>query len=101
MLTANRTILISLTRGVVIMEFLKNPPTVKLLAKHLIVACDSYIALKISEKQIKELIIHYAYQHGKKLFSHKNTLNPTIINRIGKKRIEIVNIMLDGFQYSF
>jgi uncharacterized protein (TIGR04540 family) len=80
------------------MEFLKNPTTVKMLAAQIIKACDNYIALKIPEKQLKDLITYYAAQHGKKLFSHAS-LNPTIKNRIGKKRIELVNIMLSGFQF--
>lgn len=79
------------------MDILKNPTTVKSLAIQLIEACDTYVALKMPEKQFKELIIHYASQHGKKLFSH-NGLNPTITIRIGKKRVELVNIMLVGFQ---
>jgi uncharacterized protein (TIGR04540 family) len=79
------------------MDILKNPATVKSLAIQLIEACDAYIASKMPEKQFKELITHYASQHGKKLFSHKG-LNPTIIIRIGKKRVELVNIMLVGFQ---
>ena len=79
------------------MEILKNPITVKSLAYQIITACDSYIELKIPEKQLKELITHYATLHGKKLFSY-NGLNPTIVNRIGKKRTELVNIMLSGFQ---
>lgn len=79
------------------MEFFKNPTTVKLMAAQIIKACDSYIGLKIPEKQLRELITYYASQHGKKLFSH-NRLNPTIENRIGKKRSELVNIMLSGFQ---
>lgn len=79
------------------MDILKNPTTVKLLANQIISACDNYIALKISEKQFKELIFHYASQHGKKLFS-KNGLNPTVTIRIGKKRVELVEIMLSGLQ---
>lgn len=79
------------------MEFLKNPTTVKSMAIQIIKACDGYIGLKISEKQLRELITYYASQHGKKLFSQTG-LNPTIENRIGKKRSELVNIMLSGFQ---
>lgn len=82
------------------MDILKNPTTVKLLATQLIKACDDYIALKITEKHFKELIFHYASCHGKKLFSI-NGINPTIVNRIGKKRLELLNIMLEGFQQSF
>ena len=79
------------------MEILKNPTTVKLLAVQIISACDEYISLKLTEKQFRELLFHYASQHGKKLFSIKG-INPTIMNRIGKKRLELVNIMLEGYQ---
>lgn len=78
------------------MDILKNPTTIKLLASQLIAACDSYIALKMSAKQFKELILHYASHHGKKLFAYHD-LNPTIISRIGKKRVELINLMLAGF----
>lgn len=79
------------------MEILKNPTTVKLLANQVLLACDEYISKKITEKQLKELIFHYASRHGNKFFCIKG-INPTIINRIGKKRLELINIMLDGFQ---
>lgn len=79
------------------MDILKNPTTVKLLASQIVLACDSYIALKIPEKQFRELITHYASHHGKKLFS-KDGLNPTVVIRIGKKRVELIKIMLCGFQ---
>ena len=79
------------------MEILKNPTTVKLLAVQIISACDEYISLKLTEKQFRELLFHYASQHGKKLFSIKG-INPTIVNRLGKKRLELVNIMLEGYQ---
>lgn len=78
-------------------DVLKNPTTVKLLASQIILACDYYIAKKMSENQLKELVFHYANKHGKKLFS-KAGLNPTIENRIGKKRLELLEIMLDGIQ---
>lgn len=80
------------------MDIIKNPTTVKLLAAQLLQACDEYIAKKLSEKQFKELLHHYASRHGNKLFSIKG-INSTIMNRIGKKRLELVNIMLEGFQY--
>lgn len=81
-------------------DILRNPTSVKLLASQIILACDYYIAKKITEKQFKELIFHYASHHGKKLFS-KDGINPTIVNRIGKKRLELLDIMLEGFQISF
>ncbi len=79
------------------MEILKNPTTVKSMAVQINTACDNYISLKLTEKQLKELIAYYASKHGKKLFA-QGGLNPTIANRIGKKRAELVNIMLSGFQ---
>ena len=85
------------TKEVHSMNILKNPTTVKLLASQIILACDGYISLKMTEKQFRELITHYASQHGKKLFS-KDGLNPTVTIRIGKKRAELVNIILSGFQ---
>lgn len=82
------------------MEFLRNPTTIKMLASQLLHASDEYISRKLSEKQFKELIFHFASNHGNKLFSLKG-INPTITNRIGKKRLELVNIMLEGFQQKF
>jgi uncharacterized protein (TIGR04540 family) len=82
------------------LDILKNPTTVKLLATQLIQACDEYVAKKLTEKQIKELLFQYASRHGNKLFSIKG-INPTITNRIGKKRLELLNIMLEGFQQRF
>jgi uncharacterized protein (TIGR04540 family) len=87
-------------KGVCFMDILKNPTTVKLLANQIISACDNYISLKMPEKQFRELITHYASQHGRKLFS-KDGLNPTVAIRIGKKRVELVKIMLSGFQTRF
>ena len=79
------------------LNILKNPTTVKLLANQIILACDGYISLKMTERQFRDLITHYASHHGKKMFS-KDGLNPTVTTRIGKKRVELVNIMLSGFQ---
>jgi uncharacterized protein (TIGR04540 family) len=83
--------------GVMKLDILKNPTTVKLLASQILKACDEYIARKMTDKQLKELLYHYASRHGNKLFCIKG-INPTIVNRIGKKRLELLNIMLEGFQ---
>ena len=37
---------------------IKNPTTVKLLAKEIITASDAYIAKQMDEKQYRELILH-------------------------------------------
>lgn len=78
---------------------LKNPITVKALARQIITASDSYTSMALSEKDFRELIYHYARYHGNKLFSASGPgiINPTIINRIGKKRIQLIILMLEGF----
>ena len=79
---------------------LRNPTTVKLLAKELIIASDAYIAKRLEEKQFRELILYFALYHGKKLFAANGCLNPTVKNRIGSKRCGLVELMLEGFQPS-
>ncbi|MCR4437371.1 MAG: TIGR04540 family protein [Clostridiales bacterium] len=81
-------------------SLLRNPTTVKMLAKQIIAASDDYISMTMGEKEYRELILHYARYHGKKLFSYSKPgeLNPTIQNRIGKKRVQLVELMLNGFQ---
>ncbi len=79
------------------MDILRNPPTVRMLSNQIIAATDAYVALKLSEKQYRELILHFATHHGSKLF-RSGAINPTILNRIGKKRAGLVDLMLKGFQ---
>ncbi|MCG8686587.1 MAG: TIGR04540 family protein [Desulfobacterales bacterium] len=78
-------------------KILKNPSTVKSLANQIVKACDLYLSRKISENSLKEYLVHFARKHGDKLFNGSN-LNPTVLNRIGKKRTHLVNIMLEDFQ---
>jgi uncharacterized protein (TIGR04540 family) len=80
-------------------EIVYNPVSVKHMASQIILAVNGYLSGKISERDLKELILHYAARHGRLLFSFGG-LNPTILNRIGKKRAIIVNIALEGFQNS-
>lgn len=79
------------------MEILKNPTTIKMLAKQIITACDEYTSLNMTEKSFRELIIYYALNHGDKLF-YSSELNPTILNRIGKKRAKLVKLMICDLQ---
>lgn len=79
------------------MEFMLYPTTVKMLAAELITACDAYISRKIESEDIKKIIIHYAVNCPEMLFN-ANELNPTILNRIGKKREKLINKMLEGYQ---
>lgn len=81
------------------MELIKNPTTVKLLAQQLIKACDLYLSLKLSEDRFKELIWYYGKYHGDKLFKAQQ-INPTVLNRIGKRRARLIEYVLCGFQVS-
>lgn len=79
-------------------RFITNPLTVKQMAAQINAACDTYISMKLSENELQELLYHYAKTHGKKLFGFNKDLNPTITKIIGKKRKELVQIMLAGLQ---
>lgn len=81
-------------------DIIRNPTTVKLLASQIKTASDAYISLQMNEKEYQELMLHYAKYHGKKLFSTCGSLNPTVRNRIGSKRCELVELMLQGLQTS-
>lgn len=77
---------------------LRNPVSVKQMADQIKKACDLYCTFRLSEKELKELLMHFAGIHGKKLFHYDSALNPTISKIIGKKRLELVRLMLSGFQ---
>lgn len=79
------------------MEILKNPTTIKLVSRQIIIACYEYLSLKLSEQKLRETLLYYASNHGSKLFKGPQ-LNPTLLNRIGKKRAELVEHTLSGFQ---
>jgi uncharacterized protein (TIGR04540 family) len=79
------------------MEFLRNPVTIKQLSQQINEACNCYLSQKYPEKSFKELITYYAYNHGDKLFK-ANDFNPTLLNRIGKKRAELLSKTLNGYQ---
>ena len=80
------------------MEFLLYPTTVKMLAAEVIAACDAYISRKITTEELRTVIWHYANHYPQMLFNAQD-LNPTVLNRIGKKRALLVNKMLEDYQY--
>lgn len=82
------------------MEFLLYPTTVKMLAAEIISACDAYISRNITTEELRQIILHYATNYPEMLFNAEN-LNPTVLNRIGKKRAVLVNKLLDGYQCKF
>jgi len=81
-------------------NIIKNPSTIKQMAEQIIIAIDAYSSLRFEENALKELILYYANKHGKKLFGKQGKINPTIRNIIGKKRCELVRLMLRGYQLS-
>lgn len=81
-------------------RFLNNPLTVKQMAAQINAASDAYVSMKITENDMRILLHHYATKHGKKLFGDHGSLNPTICKIIGKKRIELVKILLSGYQFT-
>ena len=71
-----------------------------MLAGQIIAASDDHIARKMDEGQYRSLILYYAKNQCKKLFSSSmsDALNPTVLNRIDKKLTELVEIMLRRYQ---
>jgi uncharacterized protein (TIGR04540 family) len=80
------------------MDFILYPTTVKMLVAEIISACVAYKSRRISTNELKELIIHYASNCPEMLFN-ANELNPTVLNRIGKKRAVVVKKLLEGYQH--
>lgn len=82
------------------MEFLLYPTTVKMLAAEIILACDAYISRKIGSEELRSIIMHFANNYSEMLFNVQE-LNPTVLNRIGKKRATLVEKLLSGYQLKF
>lgn len=83
------------------LDYIKYPPTTKILIQEIKRACDDYISRKISENELKNIIWTWADNVGEKMFSGSCEFSPTITQRVGAKRLTIVNHMLDGHQYKF
>ncbi|MCE5286768.1 MAG: TIGR04540 family protein [Pelosinus sp.] len=79
-------------------NYIKYPTTIKVLIAEINRACDDYISRKISDAELKSLIIAWANSSGDKLFAGSSALNPTVIQRCGKKRIQLIEKMLVDFQ---
>lgn len=79
------------------MGYIKNPKSVKALAKELIKICDLYWTGNESEEILKSYI-NYVARHNKLLENNGKELNRTIRTIIGKRRVALISIMLDGYQ---
>ena len=82
------------------MEFFMYPTTVNMLAAEINTACDAYISREVAIDDLKKLIMHYANNYPEMLFNAQE-FNPTVRNRIGKKREKLVNKIIEGFQMKF
>ncbi|MGH4121721.1 MAG: TIGR04540 family protein [Clostridium sp.] len=82
-------------------DYIKYPPTTKILIEEIKRACDDYVARRINENELKSIIWSWADNVGEKMFNGSCEFNPTIIQRVGTKRLTLVNHMLNGHQYRF
>lgn len=80
------------------MDIQRHPSSVVKLAKEMKKLIDAYWGRQISEKEMKEHIIYFAKYENKKLFRGPE-YSPTVKQRLGKKRMEVVEKMLEGHQY--
>ena len=78
-------------------NYMQYPTTVKALAAEIKTACNDYNNRQITNEQIREVILWYATKQPNLLFSG-DKLNPTVEYIIGKKRVRLVNELLDGYQ---
>lgn len=79
-------------------QYLQYPTTVKALAAEIKAACDDYTARRLSNNQIREWVFWYATKTPELLFSAEK-INPTVAIIIGKKRVKLLNDLLDGYGY--
>lgn len=78
-------------------SYLQYPSTIRELVAELKKACDDYFARRITNKEIKEIVLWYATSAPDKLF-HGEEFNPTVTILLGKKRIRLITDLLDGYQ---
>lgn len=81
------------------MQYIQHPTTVKMLIEEINRACDDYISRKITDAELKSIVITWANTSGDKLFDGPR-FNPTVTQRVGKKRLKLIEAMLKGFQTS-
>lgn len=74
-------------------KYLQFPLTIKDLSLELRVICDDYVARKISNDELKELIKWHVDNNADKLFTDEK-INITVEILIGKKRLNLINRVL-------
>lgn len=83
--------------NILIDDYIKNPKSVRALSKELMKICDQYWTGNESEAVLKEYVNHVA-RHNKLLENNGKDINRSIRTIVGKRRVELVSLMLDGYQ---
>ncbi|AOT68339.1 TIGR04540 family protein [Geosporobacter ferrireducens] len=79
------------------MEIQRHPSSILNLAKEIIKVVDAYWTRRITEKELNEYMTYWAHHEAEKLF-RANEWNPTIKQRVGSKRLKVMEKMLSGYQ---
>lgn len=78
-------------------EFLKYPKTIVILSNEIKRITNDYNARKIGNEELKEIILWYANKCGEMMFQGQS-YNPTLKKNIGKRRIKLLEKILEGYQ---
>jgi len=78
-------------------QYIQYPTTLKLLIKEIKCCCDDYLSRRLPEAEFRDRLHCWAKYCGDKLFSGPDQFSPTLSAKLGKKRLALVRIMMDGF----
>lgn len=78
-------------------DYIKNPKSVRSLSYELKKICDAYWTGNESEHALREYVHHVA-RHNKLLENNGKCINRSVRTIIGKRRVDLVSQMLEGYQ---
>lgn len=78
-------------------ELIRNPKTMKDLAKEIMSCTDLYWCGDLSEAECREFI-NYTALHHKLLVKNGTDINPTVKIIIGRRRVELIEKFIEGYQ---
>jgi len=81
------------------MDYIRYPPTVKVLVEEIKRASDDYFARQLPEEQLRSITLEWAKTSGEKLFAGPHQFNPTVVQRLGQKRVNLIKMMLSSRYY--
>lgn len=86
-------------------NYIKHPKNVLEMCKELKRCIDGYWSAQVTEGDLKEVILHYATNYPNRLFMQGNEetegYTKTAHQRLGKRRLELINKMISGIQIKF